>query len=251
MDEDAEKLIERARELHRDERYEEAESILRNGLEGYPDNEELKVELGITLASMARDERAERVLRSVLDTNPTHERAAGALGRLLDSCLRSDEAEAIYRDIIELEPRSHHVFEDLVRLLVSEGRTPEALSLAREHAEAYPRDYEAYDALRVVLLKIEDDMDSFLDRDLGKPENLLRVLSNLLEQYSVYRQMLEQVEQQTLETENRREILEDEIDRVLAEICALRDHIESNRDVLSPGVLAAADELTSQRSASE
>ncbi len=251
MDEDAEKLIERSRELRRDERYEEAESILREGLEAYPDNEELKVDLGITLASMARDERAERVLRSVLHGNPTHERAAGALGHLLDSCLRSDEAEAIYRDIIELEPRSHHVFEDLVRLLVSEGRAPEALSLAREHAEAYPRDYEAYYALRVVLLKIEDDMDSFLDSDLERPENLLRILSNLLEQYSVYRRMLEQVEQQTLEIEDRREILDDEIDRVIAEVCSLQDHIESNRDVLSPGVLAAANELISQRSVSE
>ncbi|TFF94618.1 tetratricopeptide repeat protein, partial [Candidatus Thorarchaeota archaeon] len=100
MDQDSKKFIEKARRLNQDERHEEAESVLRKGIEKHPDKSELKVELGITLAAMARDDQAERVLRGVLRKSPTHERAAGALGRLLDSCLRSDEAESLYRDII-------------------------------------------------------------------------------------------------------------------------------------------------------
>jgi Flp pilus assembly protein TadD len=251
MDEDAKKFIEQALELNHDERHEEAEEVLRKGIESHPENLELKVELGITLAAMARDEPAERVLRRVLDSDPTHQRAAGALGRLLDSCLRSDEAESLYRDMLELKPRSHQIAEDLVRLLVSEDRTVEALRLARAQADTYPQNYGAYDALTFALMKVEDDLEGLLAEDLKQPDNLLKVISNLLEQYSVYVRMLDQIDEEVLGRENRREILEDEIDRVLAELASLEKHIEKNRSVLPPGVLTAVDDLVSKRSGIE
>ncbi len=183
-----------AREAYTQERYGESEKILRNAVTSYPDVLELHVELGLVLAALGRETAAEKTFGQVLQRDRANERAASALGHLLENSLRSTEAERIYRDVLQLNPRSHLALDDLCALLCCDGRIDEALTLARHQVETYPQDFSAYDALKRVLLRLEDDAEATLDEDDVDPKSTQRLARNLLEQLQLMKKLVSSVD---------------------------------------------------------
>jgi Flp pilus assembly protein TadD len=213
-------IIHLARSLCADEKYTEAERVLRNALLSAPLQTDLHIELAVVLARVGNEQEAERVLRHVLSVDPRNERATSILGHLMDSALRTEEAEELYRSYIALVPNGHCVVDDLCRLLYSEGQVGPALTLAREHARTYANEYRGYDALRYVLNQIEDDNEFAADEGKGKARLIRVTAENLLEQYYLAGNLVRVAETQGLNQEVLCES-EEELARVRAELAHL------------------------------
>ncbi|MFQ5834243.1 MAG: tetratricopeptide repeat protein [Candidatus Thorarchaeota archaeon] len=208
-------VLEAIENLCKEDRNEEAESILKEALASNPDDLDLKTMLGIVQSRLHRDEDAESTLRSVLQVDQNQEDAVCALGRILDQSLRSKEAEQMYRGLLTQRPESHCALDDLCRLLVSEGREQEALLLARNHTKDFPKDLRAYDGLRYVLATLEE---SLILADSQDQENSMKLSENLLEQFNLILKIEIQVDPIWFQSEEVVQDLEEDLMRIAQEL---------------------------------
>ena len=209
-----------AREAYSQERYSESEKLLRDAIASYPDVLEFHVELGIVLVALGKENAAEKTFSQVLQRDRTNERAASSLGHLLENSLRCPEAERIYRGVLQLKPRRHLVLDDLCALLYSDGRIDESLTLARHQVEAFPQDFPAYDALRRVLLRLEDDAESSSEEDDFSPKSTQRLAKNLLEQLQLVKKLVGTVDKAQFNDDRTTEI-DEELIRLKGELTEL------------------------------
>jgi tetratricopeptide (TPR) repeat protein len=183
MDTNIRESLDKAYNLCDEECDEDAERVILNALESYPENLDLRTMLGKIQSRLNRDEEAEVTLRGVLKDDPLHEDASCALGRLLDQSLRTNEAEQVYRGLLSESPASHCALDDLCRLLISESRHLEALDVARNHVDRFPDCLEAYDGLRYLLAVLEDEIGGGYISESTDNETLEKLVVNLLEQF--------------------------------------------------------------------
>lgn len=187
--------------------------LLREAIESHPNNLTLRTALGIVFARAHRDKESERVLRFVLRRDPYHVEATSALGRLLDNSLRSEEAEQLFRHLLTVNPQCHQIVMDLGRLLLEEERYDEAFTVARHLIELIPEDSEAYMPLRHLLLldeiRLENEM---LDSDYSQ-KNWESLVSNLLEQYDLIKELQRFSNQNAVDSELN-DLIQDELIRL-------------------------------------
>ncbi|RDE13020.1 MAG: hypothetical protein C4K49_09040 [Candidatus Thorarchaeota archaeon] len=242
MSEEIRRVLAMASGLCSREDHEEAEKLIRDALEHYPGDLDLKAMLGIILSRTERDREAESVLRSVLKRDPDHEQATSTLGRLLDNSLRTEEAESLYRGLLERRPASHSIADDLCRMLVEEDRPDEAYRIAKTHADRYPNEYEAYSAIQHVLESIEDIIREMTEETDFDRRNLARLASNLIEQFEVIRRMEMHVGKDSLRAGDHIWELDEEVMRIAGELEYVEGEFKKHRTAL-PANLQAATRL--------
>ena len=247
MSEEIRRVLAMASGLCSREDHTEAEKLIREALDQYPGNLDLKVMLGIILSRTERDREAEAVLRSVLKRDPDHEQATSALGRLLDNSLRTEEAESLYRGHLEMRPASHSVADDLCRMLVEEERSDEAYRIAKTQADRYPKEYEAYSALQHVLESVEDVIREMTEEADFDRKNLTRLASNLIEQFEVIQKMEKHVRKETPRAGDHIWELDEEVMRIAGELEYVDGEFKRHRAALPANLQAATKSIYTER----
>ncbi len=227
-----EKVIDRAEELCILCEEDEAERIVREALEMKPNHLGLQTELAIILSRKGYDTKAEGILRKVIKQDPYHQRAIAALGRMLDNSLRSDEAETLFTIFLKKRPDAHIVFDDLCRLWFDNEEQEKALEAARKHITEYPNAVHAYDALRFVLVRLEDDLSSDLADDPTDHERIIAFSKNILEQYSILMKLKDMVTS-SQEADKYHEDLEEDLRRIKGELLELRKRYQNQHVPIS------------------
>ncbi len=227
MPKTTEEIIERAEELCILCEEVEAERLVREALERKPDHLGLQTELAIILSRQGYDSKAEAILRKVVKQDPYNERAIASLGRLLDSSLRSDEAETLFTIFLNKRPAAHIVFDDLCRLWFDNDDEEKALKAAKVHIEEYPDAIHAYDALRYLLVRLEDDLMADLSDDPSDRSRLIAYSKNILEQYSILNRLMSII---AASEENAKylEDLEEDLQRIKGELRDLKKRYSEN-----------------------
>ncbi|MEK6686971.1 MAG: tetratricopeptide repeat protein [Gemmatimonadota bacterium] len=153
---------ERAHQLYNEGRYDDALTILKEGLSLYPDAVELHV--GSGYAELAREEYAwaRRAFDRALAREPDHEDALAGYG---ESLLRLGEREAAYaafeRILLLGLHDDHEMMLQLGRALFREGLLPQALRFFELTATAHPESPEAAACLGYTTHRLGQDADGF------------------------------------------------------------------------------------------
>jgi tetratricopeptide (TPR) repeat protein len=105
-DSDPARVLLAASQLYVDDRkYEEAEKLIKQGLEKMPDDENLQFQLGAVYERQEKYGAAEASFRKVLAKNPTHDGVLNYLGYMFaDRGVRLEEALGYLRQAVELSP---------------------------------------------------------------------------------------------------------------------------------------------------
>jgi len=222
----AEEVIKKGYRLIEEGDSEEAVELFQKALDRFGDDVDIKTGLAEALLGDARDQEAEALLREILKKHPHHERAVFSLGRYLDSCLQINEAIKLYKNQLRKEPKSHQVAEDLCRILMEEGRSVEAMTIAERQANRFTEEWHAYDAIRRVLMLQEVSLDHKAAADGYEIECSRNLANNLLLQLKYIESMFENLPSEVLESEERTEELQHEIQRVTAELEHLLEAME-------------------------
>lgn len=127
---EADLLIEQAR-------YIEAQKVLEDGLESYPDNADLLYALSLVAEKMQRDDLMEQYLREILKTQPHNADALNALGyTLADRSERYQEAYDLISKALEQKPNAHYILDSMGWVLYKLGRREEALDYLQRALQA-------------------------------------------------------------------------------------------------------------------
>ncbi len=209
MAKDTQEIIDRAEELCFLCEEDEAERIVRQALELNPNNLGLQTELAIILSRQGYDNRAEGILKEVVRKDPYNERAVASLGRMWDNSLRTREAEVLFSEYLKKRPSAHIVFDDLCRLWFGNDEQEKALLKAREHVAEYSDQVHAYDALRYVLVMLEDELMAELAENPTDHTCIIEYGKNLIEQYSIIKKLLDIMDRDDESTKYLEDIHED------------------------------------------
>jgi tetratricopeptide (TPR) repeat protein len=129
-------------------RNEEAEKLLREILDAYPDRYDTAYSLGLLLGEMERYEEAATYLRQASDGIPERGRAHYNLGLVLDRLGRRAQAEGAFIKALAVEPENLDYLYALADHYVRRGELERALELADRMTESHPenplgRDFRA------------------------------------------------------------------------------------------------------------
>jgi predicted CXXCH cytochrome family protein len=116
----------------------EAEDLLRQVRQAYPDNSDAAYALGLLLAETGRPDEAVSHLRYAVQARPRDSRARYNLGLLLQQLGRPQEAEPLLAAALELEPANPDYLLALADHELRRGRAQQALALARRLIAAQP-----------------------------------------------------------------------------------------------------------------
>ncbi|MFW6386687.1 MAG: tetratricopeptide repeat protein [Bacillota bacterium] len=193
-------LVNRAVELKKEHKYEEALELLREGREEYPDNNYLLSSLADTYFRLNRLGRAEELARNILAEDPEDHNALAVRGNIAYKKLDYDTAVDFFRRAYRVN-RSPYLASRLIRSLLKKGEPEVALDLCQEWLEENPDDrrfrrlkaeiYEKMDrgeeAEELFADYLQEEEDDFALREKLKlrlkgksPEAAARELKNLL-----------------------------------------------------------------------
>ena len=160
--EEAEELIEEGIELYPDDwrvrqelgrsyrdqgRFEEAEELFEKAIELNPDDGRAYFELGVTYSCQGRFEEAEELIEKAIELNPDHRRAYFELGSIYHTQGRFEEAEELFElfeKAIELNPDDGRAYFELGVTYSCQGRFEEAEELIEKAIELNPDHRRAY-----------------------------------------------------------------------------------------------------------
>ena len=225
----------------------EIEESLREYLKSTPTDPDARTVYGEVLVRLDREDEAELILRAVLNEDPFHTRATSRLGRLLDSSLRCDEAEQLFRRVLSERPHSHILVDDLCRLLYGEGRIEEALSTARQHIEGHPGEPVGYNALRYLLVVLEDELESEMLDNLQDPSRLMDMLENFLQQYDLVSQVERALELQQQVCTTIDWDVDEEVLRLASEIEDVYKRVKAQSINLTPDQKSQVERALAER----
>lgn len=135
----AEKVLAEAQLLRSVERWNEARTVLVEGLRSHPDAVELLYELSMVLERLERYAEMELHLRRILVLKPDHAHAHNALGySLAERGIRLDEARTLIERALELSPGDPFITDSLAWVAFRQGLLPEAERLLRKAYRARP-----------------------------------------------------------------------------------------------------------------
>ena len=119
-------------------RNEEAEVLLREVLDGYPEEDQAAYSLGLLLAEMGQLDEAAVFLERSTVLRPDRTRAHYNLGLALQALGRIDEAEAALRRAVDLEPENLDYLYGLADHLARAGKLSAALEVAERMIATHP-----------------------------------------------------------------------------------------------------------------
>ena len=131
--------------LSRQERNEEAEQLLREVLEAYPDQHEASYSLALLLVAMNRGDEALVYLGRASDGMPYRPRVHYNYGLLLAQLGSDAEAEAALLKALSVEPQNIDYLFALVYFYFKRGRLDAALDHAQRIINAHPQNRLGYD----------------------------------------------------------------------------------------------------------
>lgn len=133
------KALAQAAECLRDGRFDDAERICRQVIQGNPDNVSALRLLGKLAARTKRTGEAERFLRKALDIAPDFTGAIVDLAKVLQDGDRYEEAIGFYRKAIEMEPENARLHDQLGYALAPAAQTYEAIEAHQRATELDPK----------------------------------------------------------------------------------------------------------------
>jgi tetratricopeptide (TPR) repeat protein len=233
LDKDITEVLDLANTHSNEGEYEIAIELLRETLKTHPNNLSIRTTLGVILAKANKDHESERVLKSVIRRDPYYEDAISALGRLLDNSLRTHESEQLYRNFLKAKPNSNLIRSDFARMLLEDGKIDEAFSIARDYLKRNPDELGPYTLLRELLLLEETRLeDNLLDSDY-KAKDWEFLVSNLIEQYELIREMEHLIDTTDVEPD----LIHDELFRLLGRFHELDTWMDRVDGQISSAVL--------------
>jgi pentatricopeptide repeat protein len=123
----------------------EAEGLLREVLDDYPEQYDTAYSLALLLAGLGQLDESLNYLEQAATGMPRHSRAQYNYGLLLAQLSREEEAEAALSRALKLEPASFDYLYALIDFYYKRGRFDEALTLAERMIEAHPAQRFGYD----------------------------------------------------------------------------------------------------------
>ena len=140
--------------LNGQRRNEEAEAVLRAGLERIPDDGELHYSLGLILAEENRIEAALASLSKAVALAPDRARVRYNYGLALQRVNRLDDAETALNDARVLDPEDPDILLALTRLLMDQRRWEEAQASATDLIRLRPTDPNPQRLLNQIRLRM-------------------------------------------------------------------------------------------------
>ncbi|HET8868983.1 MAG TPA: tetratricopeptide repeat protein [Aquabacterium sp.] len=117
----------------------EAEKVLREGLDRFPNEPDLIYDLAMACEKLKQYDRMETLLRKVIELNPEDPNAYNALGySLADRNVRLNEARQLLEKALTLRPADPFITDSLAWLEYREGRADEAVKLLQQALSAKP-----------------------------------------------------------------------------------------------------------------
>jgi pentatricopeptide repeat protein len=124
---------------------EEAESLLREILDAYPEQHDVAYSLALLLVASGQREEALTYFDQAAEGITGHSRIQYNRGLLLAMLGRDEDAEAALLAALRLEPDSVDYLYALIDFYVRRNRLEEALELSRRMIEAHPGNRMGYD----------------------------------------------------------------------------------------------------------
>jgi len=187
-------LINLANLLSSEERWEEAESLYRDGLVMIPDSVELRFGLATVLHHSGRWDDALAEYESVLHQNARHAEAIGNLGSLLRSMGRYEEAIATLTRGTEVDPNNPFVWTNLGNAFAESGAWNEA-------RESYKRDALLSKGDWLARLRVERLSPLVFENEAQIASERQRLSVALEELHSIKRPMFDRVDLSTANCE--------------------------------------------------
>ncbi|OHB29321.1 MAG: hypothetical protein A2790_13180 [Phenylobacterium sp. RIFCSPHIGHO2_01_FULL_69_31] len=140
----------------------EALAILQQGAAAFPNDADVRAELGLTFALLGRPQLAEQCYRRALQLQPDDVFALSNLGGALLQMRRPREAEVCFRRVLELQPEQPQALRNLTTIARDSGRINEAKAYAMRvfaRAPALDTALQAHLALSPIAPSQEDIQD--------------------------------------------------------------------------------------------
>jgi tetratricopeptide (TPR) repeat protein len=132
----------------------EAETLLREVLDAYPDQYDAAYSLALVLVASGRREEALQYLDQAVGGLPYRARVHYNRGLLLAQMGRDEDAETALRAALQLQPESVDYLYALIDFCARRDRLEEALELARRMIEAHPGNRMGYDLRDAILARL-------------------------------------------------------------------------------------------------
>ena len=123
----------------------EAEHLLSEVLEAYPEQYDAAYSLALLLIGLNRVDEGLLYLARAAEGMPQRSRVQYNYGLLLAQLSRDDEAEVALRNAMDLEPQSFDYLYALIDFHYKRGQFDEALVIADKMIQAHPQQRFGYD----------------------------------------------------------------------------------------------------------
>ena len=123
----------------------EAERLLREILDAYPEQHDTAYSLALLLVGVGRVDEGLDYLGRAAAAMPERSRVQYNYGLLLAQMLRDDEAENALKRALSLEPASFDYLYAVADFLYKRNRFTEALQIAERMIQAHPQQRAGYD----------------------------------------------------------------------------------------------------------
>jgi YaiO family outer membrane protein len=125
---DARQIVERGRQFETARRYGDAVALYRDGVQRYPENDEMRSALARVLSWQGAHSEATSLYREVLARHPKDQDIRVALAQVLSWQKQFPEAQALYEQVVREEPRHREAHRGLAELAHWQGNRAEALT---------------------------------------------------------------------------------------------------------------------------
>ena len=152
--------------LLQNNRFDDAEKILREVIRTSPSNVDAHNLLGVVLDQIGNATEAEREYRNAIRLDRNAVSPLANLGVLLAKTKREPEAIRTFESVLRLKPDHHQAIVDLGFLYRTIGQYEKAVPLLEKAAAVQPNDYEVIYALGTALLETKkyDEASNYLTR---------------------------------------------------------------------------------------
>ncbi len=132
-------IREAARAALRQGNFAEATRVLEDGLRRFPDDLQLRVNLGQAYLYNRQDERAMQLFRDVLRVDPSNRDAKLQLARALAYHRDFETSNRLFRELLQANPDDELASEGLIRNLMHQRRTAEARRELKQALTRHPQ----------------------------------------------------------------------------------------------------------------
>ena len=158
-----------------DRHYRQAIQILRKGLEGYPENNPLRLELGRAYLLSGADDQAIRLFRKILQTESDNRLAKLELARALGYSRQYDRSNELYQELLAKNGEDEAAAIGLASNLLHQEQSRNAETVIEVALKFHPNS-----------LRLQEYKDRIESGNLGGEEREVRLKRNLVEAAADY-----------------------------------------------------------------